>query len=280
MPQPVLLITGCSSGIGLATAVAAAGSGYRVVATLRNRASDGPLRAAAAEAGVDLEVRTLDVTDEAAVRSTVEAVVAEFGRLDAVVNNAGAGYIGTIEQIPVDDVRRVMEVNFFGVVAVTGAVMSHLRASNGRLVTVSSVGGAVGQPFNEAYCAAKFAVEGFMESLAPVAATVGVSVTIVEPGPVATEFVNNVGVDIGALFAGAGPYEPALQAYIAHVTADFSSEAVQTGADIARVVLGVLQADAPPLRVQTSPWAEAFVGSKVRDLDGAAVIAETSTWVR
>ena len=96
----------------------------------------------------------------------------------------------------------------------------------------------------------------------------------------ATEFVNNVGVDLGALFAGAGPYEPALQAYITHVAADFSSEAVQTGADIARVVLGVLEADAPPLRVQTSPWAEAFVGSKVRDLDGAAVVGETSTWVR
>jgi NAD(P)-dependent dehydrogenase (short-subunit alcohol dehydrogenase family) len=280
MSQPVLLITGSSSGIGLATAVAAAGSGYRVVATLRNPASDGPLRAAAAEAGVELEVRTLDVTDEAAIRSTVDGVVADFGRLDAVVNNAGAGYIGTIEQIPVDDVRRVMEVNFFGVVAVTGAVMSHLRASQGQLVTISSVGGAVGQPFNEAYCAAKFAVEGFMESLAPVAATVGVAVTIVEPGPVATEFVNNVGVDLGALFAGAGPYEPALQAYITHVAADFSSEAVQAGGDVARVVLGVLRADAPPLRVQTSPWAEAFVGSKVRDLDGAAVIGETGTWVR
>ena len=279
MSQPVLLITGSSSGIGLATAVAAAGSGYRVVATLRNPASDGPLRAAASEAGVDLEVRTLDVTDEAAIRSTVDGVVADFGRLDAVVNNAGAGYIGTIEQVPSTtspghrgELLRCGGRHRRGDVPPAGLERAPGHHQQRR--------GAVGQPFNEAYSAAKFAVEGFMESLAPVAATVGVSVTIVEPGPVATEFVNNVGVDIGALFAGAGPYEPALQAYVTHVSADFSSEAVQTGADIARVVLGVLQADAPPLRVQTSPWAEAFVGSKLRDLDGAAVIGQTGTWVR
>ena len=123
------------------------------------------------------------------------AVAADHGRIDAVVNNAGAGHLGTIETESVDDVRRVMEVNFFGVVAVTRAAMPHLRASGGRLVTVSSVGGAVGQPFNEAYCAAKFAVEGFMESLVPVAATVGVTVVVIEPGAVASDFVANVDVD-------------------------------------------------------------------------------------
>src|SRR5665811_1842058 len=85
-----------------------------------------------------------------------------------------------------------MEVNFFGVVAVTEAAMPHLRASGGRVFTVSSVRGAVGHSFNEASCAAKFAVEGFLESLAPVAATVGVGVAFLEPGAVTTEFVNNV----------------------------------------------------------------------------------------
>ena len=175
--------------------MAAARAGYVTVATLRDPTGDGALRAAAAAAGVELDVRPLDVTDRDSVRSGIGGVVADHGRLDAVVNNAGAGHIGTIENVDLADVRRVMEVNFFGVVAVTKAALPHLRASGGRVVTVSSVGGAVGQPFNEAYCAAKFAVEGFLESLAPVAATVGVGVTIVEPGPVTTEFVNNVGVD-------------------------------------------------------------------------------------
>jgi len=280
MPQPVVLITGTSSGIGLATAVATARAGWATVATLRNPAGDGALRSAAEAAGVEMDIRALDVTDAAAIGSCVEAVVADHGHLDAVVNNAGAGHIGTIENEDVDAVRRVMEVNFFGVVAVTKAVLPHLRATGGRLVTVSSVGGAVGQPFNEAYCAAKFAVEGFLESLAPVAATVGVGVTIVEPGPVATEFVANVGVDPAVLFAEAGPYEPALQAYVSHVTADFSSDAAQTGDQVAEVVLAALTDPSPAVRIQTSPWAERFVAAKLADLDGAGVQAVTGSWVR
>ena len=279
MAQPVLLVTGTSSGIGLATAVAAAAGGYRTVATLRHPDRGGALRAAASQVGVEVDVRILDVTDTSSVQAVVDSVVADHGRLDALVNNAGAGYVGTIEQVSMDDMRRVMEVNYFSVVAMTRAAMIHLRASGGRVVTVSSVGGAVGQPFNEAYCAAKFAVEGFLESLAPVAGTLGVAVSIVEPGPVTTEFVNNVGVDIGAMFAAAGPYLPAMQAYVDHVMADFSSDAAQTADQVADVIMGVLGAEHPPLRVQTSPWAGAFVASKLSDLDGSAVVGETSTWV-
>jgi NAD(P)-dependent dehydrogenase (short-subunit alcohol dehydrogenase family) len=179
MPQSVLLIAGRSSGIGLSTSVVAGKHGYRVVATMRNLDGAGPLRAAADEAGVELDVRRLDVTDQASITTCVDGVVADHGHLDVVVNNAGAGHIGTIENESLDDVRQVMEVNFFGVVAVTEAVIPHLRASHGRIVTVTSVGGAVGQPFNEAYCAAKFAVEGFMESMAPVAESLGVGVALV-----------------------------------------------------------------------------------------------------
>ena len=138
----------------------------------------------------------------------------------------------------------------------------------------------MGQPFNEAYCAAKFAVEGFMESLAPVAGSLGVRVAIVEPGPVASEFVNNVGVDPAVLFAGAGVYESALQGYVTQVMADFSSDSVQTSEEAAEVVLAVLLAEEPALRTQTSPWARAFVANKLSDLDGSAVLGTTSSWLR
>ena len=279
MSQPVLLITGTSSGIGLATAVAAAGSGYRTVATLRDVRKDEALRTAAHAAGVELDVRTLDVTDEASITSCVQGVLADHGQLDALINNAGAGYVGTIEQAPPDDLRRVMETNFFSVAAMVRATMPHLRASGGRLITVSSVGGAVGQPFNEAYCAAKFAVEGFLESLAPVAATLGVRVSVIEPGPVATEFVNNVGVDIGALFAAAGPYLPAMQGYLSRVMTQFSGESLQTSEQVAEVILATLLAEAPAFRIQTSSWAEGFVGTKLGDLDGSAVTTMTGEWV-
>ena len=239
----------------------------------------GPLRHAASEASVEIDVRQLDVTDEASIRACVHGVVADHGRLDALVNNAGSGHVGTIEKVSLDEVRRVMEVNFFGVVAMTKAAMPHLRSSGGRLITISSVGGAVGQPFNEAYCAAKFAVEGCMEGLAPVASTVGVTVAIIEPGPVTSQFVNNVGVDPAVLFAEAGPYEPALNAYIAHVMADFSSDAAQTSEEAAEVVVSVLTVESPPLRTQTSRWASEFVATKLADLDGSAVLGQTTTWV-
>jgi len=279
--SPVALITGTSSGIGLSSAVAAARHGFTTVATLRDPSKDSALRAAAESAGVELDVRRLDVVDGDSITSCIDSVVADHGALDVLVNNAGRGFVGTIEQVSMEEMRDVMEVNFFGVVATTKAALPHLRASGGRVVTVTSVGGVVGQPFNEAYCAAKFAVEGFMESLAPVAATVGVHVSVIEPGPVTTEFVNNVGVDVGAMFAEGGGYTPAMQAYFTHVMAEFANpESAQTADDVAETVLGAMVTDSAAFRHQTSEWAKTFTGYKLSDHDGSAVVGMTTDWVK
>jgi NAD(P)-dependent dehydrogenase (short-subunit alcohol dehydrogenase family) len=275
-----VLITGTSSGIGLAAAIGAARSGWTTIATMRDTGKAQALLKAAAENGVAdrIQVKRLDVVDPASIAACLEEVIAEHGRLDAVVNNAGAATVGTIEQMDLDDVRSAMEVNFFGVVATTRAALPHLREAQGRVITVTSVGGAVGQPFNEAYCAAKFAVEGFMESLAPVAATVGVDVTVVEPGAVASEFVTNLGLDVPALLAAAGPYAPALEAYIARTQQSFGT--AQSPAEAAAPIIDALTADHPAFRIQTSAWARDFVATTLADLDGSAVQDLTSTWVR
>ncbi|MEY9930333.1 NAD(P)-dependent dehydrogenase (short-subunit alcohol dehydrogenase family) [Catenulispora sp. GP43] len=274
-----VLITGTSSGIGLAAAVAAARAGWEVVATMRDPGKAGHLLAEAGAVGAAgrIHVERLDVTDPAGIQSAVARVTAAHDGLDAVVNNAGAGVVGTIEVAGMDPVRAAMEVNYFGVVEVTQAAMPHLRASKGRLVTVTSVGGVVGQPFNEAYCAAKFAVEGFMEALAPVAATVGVRVTVVEPGAVASEFVASQRLDVPALVAGAGPYGPALQSYIDRARQSFGN--AQSAAEAAATVLEVLESEDPPFRAQTSEWARGFVGTKLADVDGSAVQGMTAQWV-
>ncbi|MFG2888139.1 SDR family oxidoreductase [Streptomyces sp. NPDC048248] len=274
----VALITGTSSGIGLAAAVSAARAGWTTVATLRDLSRSDALRKAAAEAGVELDIRRLDVTDEASITSAVDGVLADYGRLDAVVNNAGAGHLGTLENESVAEVRKVMEVNFFGVLNVSKAAMPHLRTSGGRLITVTSVGGVIGQPFNEAYCAAKFAVEGYMESLAPVAAAHGVSVSVIEPGAVATEFVANAGVDLEEAIADAGAYAPQLSAYLNRMTAQFLDGA-QTAEAAAESVIEALTADEPAFRLQTTDWARGFVGTKLTDLDGSAVLGLTNSWV-
>ncbi|MFI7006649.1 SDR family NAD(P)-dependent oxidoreductase [Streptomyces sp. NPDC050145] len=281
MPSPkTVLITGTSSGIGLAAAVTAARAGWTTIATMRDAAKAQPLLEAAAEHGVAdrIHVKHLDVVDAESIAACLDEVIAEHGRLDALINNAGAAQVGTIEQGSLDDVRAAMEVNFFGVVATTRAALPHLRAARGRIITVSSVGGAIGQPFNEAYCAAKFAVEGFMESLAPVAATVGVDVVVVEPGAVASEFVTNLSLDVPALLDAAGPYAPALNAYIARTQQSFGN--AQSPAEAAAPIIEALAGDRPAFRVQTSAWARDFVGTKLTDLDGSAVQNLTSTWVR
>ncbi|MFB8382317.1 SDR family NAD(P)-dependent oxidoreductase [Streptomyces rubiginosohelvolus] len=272
MTVKTVLITGTSSGIGLATAVAAARSGWHVVATMRDTAKAGPLAAAADDAGVSLDLRVLDVTDPA----SVEACLSGLDRLDALVNNAGAGHVGTLEQESVDDVRAVMEVNFFGVLHVTRAALPLLRASKGRLVTVTSVGGVVGQPFNEAYCASKFAVEGFMESLAPVAATTGVLVSVVEPGAVSSEFVGNAGI-ADNVQDNAGPYAPALAAYLERTRNAFAN--AQSPHDVAVRLVDLLAAEQPTFRVLTSNAARAFAGTKLKDLNGSAVQKLTEAWV-
>ncbi len=278
MSSKVVLVTGTSSGIGLAVAVAAAQEGWRTVATLRDTNRADALRKAADDAGVELDIRQLDVTDGASVTTAIDGIVADYGRLDAVVNNAGAGHIGTLENETVDDVRKVMEVNFFGVLNVSKAAVSHLRASGGRLITVTSVGGVIGQPFNEAYCAAKFAVEGYMEGLAPVLARLGVHVSLVEPGPVSSEFVNNIGVDVGALIAAAGPYAETAANYAKRTLARFRDDA-QTPAEAAETVLEALTADRPAFRLQTSDAARGFIAAKIADLDGSAVLGLTSSWL-
>ena len=277
--SPTVMITGTSSGIGLATAIAAARAGWTTIATMRNLTRSDALRSAAAEAGVELDIRALDVTDPQAIDREITYCTDRYGRLDAVVNNAGSATVGTLEVLTVDDFRSAMEVNFFGVVALTRAALPHLRARHGRIVTISSVGGAVGQPFNEAYCAAKFAVEGFLESLQPVAKTVGVGVHIIEPGAVSSEFVANAGFDPTAMAAAAGAYAPALSAYMARTTAQFASSNAQTPDEVAQTVLASLQDENPAFRIQTSVGARAFVANKLSDLDGSQVTSMTGGWV-
>jgi NAD(P)-dependent dehydrogenase (short-subunit alcohol dehydrogenase family) len=274
----VLLITGTSSGIGLASAVAAARAGFTTVATVRNLDRTEQLRAAAEAAGVALDIRGLDITDAGSIAEAVSGVLDTHGRLDAVVNNAGVGSVGTLELLTLEQIRASFEVNFFGFIGVTHAAMPHLRASGGRLITIGSAYGVVGQPFNEPYCAAKAAVEGYLESLGPVAAEVGVTVSVIEPGPVSSSFVENIPVDRQAMLANAGPYEPAFQNYLVHIP-QMIAGAVQTPDEVAETVLFALTDPAPPFRLQTSKFSREFVADKLVDVDGTAIQSLTRQWL-
>ena len=274
----VVLVTGASSGIGLATATAAAKAGFTTVGTVRS--GGARLLAAAAAAHVSIDVRQLELTSAESIESCVDDVVRTHGRLDAVVNNAGiANSSPTLELATMDLLREQLEVNFFGVITTSRAALPHLRATRGRLLTVSSVRGVLGQPFNEAYSASKFAVEGFMEALAPVAATVGVSVSLIEPAAVLdTSFVASSSLDPAVVLATSGPYSPAFQAYRSWV-ASGAVEGAQTAAEVAEVIVAALTCDDPAPRIQTSVYAREYVSRKVKDPTGRDLLALTSAWV-
>lgn len=274
--KAVALVTGTSSGIGLFTAVQLAQAGFSVVATMRNPAKAEALKAEAAAAGVELDVRALDVQDAASIAACVHGVLGDYGRIDLLVNNAGSGFLATFEETSFEQLTQVMDVNFYGVWRVTEAVFPHMRrAGSGRIVTNTSIGGLIGQPFNDAYCAAKFAVEGFMESLAPVASRLGIHVSIVEPGPVNTEFVATVRQKLGQ----AEPTEASIayasmrDNYLAASTQVFAM--AQTGADVARVMVEAATAEQPHLRYVTSDLVRGIAGRKYVDLTGDSIIAMT-----
>lgn len=270
----IALITGTSTGIGLSTAVQMAQAGFTVVATMRNLEKAAALETRAREAGVTVHLKKLDVQDDLSVTGCVSEVLSTFGKIDVLVNNAGAGFLGSLEQTPSDALRQTMEVNFFGVWRVTQAVFPSMRAAHtGRIISISSIGGLIGQPFNDAYCAAKFAVEGMMECLAPVAKRFGVHITLVEPGPVNTEFVANVREKVtGATQLVSEAYAPLLDAYLKGTNQVFATIG-QTSDDIGKVILEAATVEAPHFRYVTSELVQGLVSRKYVDPTGDSVVA-------
>lgn len=277
----VVLITGTSSGLGISLAVQAAKQGHTAIATMRNLGKRQALDDAVRAANVSVDVLQLDVQDSVSIHSAVKATLDREGRIDVLINNAGAGFVRSTEQASEDDIKWVLDVNFTGVVRCTKAVLPHMRKQrSGHVIAVSSVGGLVGQPFNEIYCAAKFAVEGYMESLASyVGPAFGLHFSTVEPGGIRTEFANSVlkhVSDTGGMLED--EYLPLLRQYIATSQAH-GDEVYQTADEVAEVVLRCVETTEPPIRTRTSEWGETLCLLKTEpDPDGKklqAIVQET-----
>ena len=260
MPK-VILITGTSTGLGVATAVQAAQAGHTVYATMRNTQKRGTLDAAAQVAGVSLNVLQLDVQDTGSVNAAIDTVIAEQGRIDVLINNAGMGYVRSLEQAEESDIQKILDINYTGVTRCIKAVMPHMRkARAGHVINISSVGGLVGQPFNEIYCGAKFAVEGLTEAMASyITPAFGIHFTAVEPGGIASEFANTVLEQVeqtGGMLED--EYLPILQKYIAGSQNRQETGIYQTADEVAAIVMKVMGSEHPPVRTRTSEWSEDF----------------------
>ncbi|TFB15973.1 SDR family oxidoreductase [Microbacterium sp. 3H14] len=235
----VWFVTGSSKGFGREFVVAALQRGDRVAATARNTDTLQDLVDEYGDAVLPLQ---LDVTDRDQVFAAVRAAQESFGRLDVVINNAGYGLFGTVEEITAQQLRDQLETNLFGVFHVTQAVLPLLREQgSGHIIQISTIGGVAAFPSLGGYHASKWALEGLTESLAQEVAGFGIKVTLVEPGGFATDWAGSSAVSADALPA----YAPLHEAMAARMAGTVSPEPVGFGSAILKVV----DAEKAPLRV-------------------------------
>lgn len=264
----VWFVTGASRGLGAAIVRTLLDAGERVVATARKR--DGLTAAFGADSEALLSL-SLDVTDQTAVQTAVASALEYFGRIDVLVNNAGYGHLSVFEESTPEDAFTQYDTNVFGLMHVTRAVLPGMRAQrSGRIFNVSSVGGIVGGASGSLYCASKFAVEGFTESLAQEVTPFGIHATIVEPGFFRTDFLEPTSVRHASLtIADYAPTADALKAFYDQRNKNQAGDP----AKLAQALITLADAEQPPVRWCAGTDALAMVQAKINSLQ-----AELDAW--
>lgn len=256
MTSPVVLVTGGSSGIGESTARALLAKGFTVYAVARRV----DRMASLSELGV--HTFAMDVTDDASMVAGIDRIVEEQGRIDVLVNNAGYGSYGAVEDVPIDEARRQFEVNVFGLARLVQLVTPHMRAQrSGRIINISSIGGKFYEPFGAWYHATKFAVEGFSDSLRMELRPFGIQVVLIEPGPIRTEW-NEIARDSLLERSGDGPYASyARQAHAVMARFDEPSRA-STPEEVADKIVKAALAKRPAARYPVGRGARMITTSR------------------
>jgi NAD(P)-dependent dehydrogenase (short-subunit alcohol dehydrogenase family) len=254
----VFLLTGSSRGLGRQIAEAVLAAGHRLVATARRPETLSDL---AGRYGRQILPVTLDVTDPAGAQAAVAAGVEAFGRLDVLVNNAGYANLASVEDITLDDFREQIDANLLGVVYLTKAALPVLRQQGGgHIIQVSSIGGRLATPGLSAYQAAKWAVGGFSEVLAKEAAPLGIKVTVLEPGGMATDWAGS-SMHVPPV---SEPYQATVGPMAKLHQGGDGPPALGDPAKVAQVVLAVADSDEPPLRLILGSEAYAYAAAAAR----------------
>jgi NAD(P)-dependent dehydrogenase (short-subunit alcohol dehydrogenase family) len=252
--MPTVLITGTSSGIGRVTAEVLAQRGWHVFATMRDLQKREKLEAALKKSDIQdrVDIVELDLNDAVSIEAAVASVLSRTGgTLDAVVQNAGVSAAGAFEDLPGAEIRRVMETNFFGVLELTKALLPVFRAKrDARIVLVSSEAAFMGQPANSIYCASKWALEGWAESLAYDVEPFGIKVILIEPGPYRTQIWRNT----PWIVPSGSPYRERVQR-VSRAADEHAARSARDPKEVASVIARVLEAKYPRFRYPVGPFA-------------------------
>jgi NAD(P)-dependent dehydrogenase (short-subunit alcohol dehydrogenase family) len=260
-PSKAVLITGCSSGIGRATALRLAASGWKVYASARRTEAISDLR----DAGC--ETLTLDVTDEASMRAAVERVEQAEGAVGVLINNAGYSQSGAIETVPLDAVRRQFETNVFGLVRLTQLVLPKMRAQRwGKIVNLGSMGGRLSFPGGGHYHATKHAVEALSDAMRFELRGFGIDVILLEPGLITTEFGEAATASMAdTTIAGEDPYATFNTTVGAVTKGAYEGPMRLLGGGperVARTIERALKRRSPPARITITPSAKLTIAMR------------------
>jgi short-subunit dehydrogenase len=195
--KKVAVVTGSSTGIGYETCLSLAENGYITYATMRDLKKSKKIEKIAHENNLSIEIVEMDVDKDESVKNSIENIIDENGQIDILVNNAGYGLFGALEDIALSEIKNQFETNVFGVIRVTQNVLPIMRSqNNGIIINISSISGLVGIPSQSVYVATKFAVEGLNDPMSYELEPFGIKVILIEPGPINTEFVQDLIVPI------------------------------------------------------------------------------------
>jgi NAD(P)-dependent dehydrogenase (short-subunit alcohol dehydrogenase family) len=262
--QSVALVTGSSSGIGFETALHLARNGFKTYASMRNLEKSKNITQVAKEEKLPIEVVQLDVNDDISVKQAIDKLVqAEDQTIDVLVNNAGYGLLGALEDLTIEEIKAQFETNFFGVIRVTQQVLPIMRKQkSGTIVNISSVGGRMGIPSLSAYHSTKFALEGLSESISYELEPFGIRVVVIEPGFIRTNIMNSSMIAKKAQDPKSPYFSLTQQLERSFKSAMENTSASSPPEEVAKVVLQAITSDGPKLRYTVGNDASSMIRAK------------------
>lgn len=270
----VAVVTGSSSGIGYETSLLLARNQFTTYATMRNLSKGDGLREIASKEKIPLNVTQLDVNNDSSVDNTIDNIIRENDRIDILVNNAGYDLFGSLEELSLEEIKQQFETNVFGVIRATKAVIPTMRnQGDGTIVNISSVGGRIGLiPFNTAYHASKFALEGFTESLRQELAEFNINIILIEPGFISSKFMDNIKTAKG-FDSNKSPYAKTVQQVFQGFQPMIATSSHPT--EVAHTILNAVNSPIPELRYPVGKDAESIFKARTELSD-----RKLEKWVR